>query len=253
MVYAHPEPRSMNGALRDVAVRALEGLGHTVVVSDLYAMNWKAAADGTDFLERDATERLRYATDSRKAYEAGQLADDIAAEQSKLLAADAVILQFPLWWFSMPAILKGWIDRVFTNGFAYGLTRPGVRYSARYGEGTLTGRRALVVTSCGAQPAHFSDRGVNGPIDDVLFPITHGILYYTGMEVLEPFVAYGSNRVDDAQFAALAQRYEAKLSGLFAERPIPFRPQNQGDYDDDLRLLPGLEGDATRLAMHRKS
>ena len=58
---------------------------------------------------------------SKKAFDADVLTDDAKTEIEKLLWADTLILQFPLWWFSMPAILKGWVDRVFAYGFAYGV------------------------------------------------------------------------------------------------------------------------------------
>ncbi|MCG4934242.1 NAD(P)H-dependent oxidoreductase, partial [Dorea formicigenerans] len=50
----------------------------------------------------------------------GAFAADVRTEIDHLLAADLVILQFPLYWFSVPAIMKGWIDRVFANGIIYG-------------------------------------------------------------------------------------------------------------------------------------
>ena len=56
IVYAHPQPRSLNGALRDFAVRRLEAAGHRVQVSDLYAMQWKATLDEHDAPERDPRE-----------------------------------------------------------------------------------------------------------------------------------------------------------------------------------------------------
>lgn len=58
IVYAHPEPRSLNGALKDFAVARLEAAGHAVQVSDLYAMGWKAVLDAGDSLEREASERF---------------------------------------------------------------------------------------------------------------------------------------------------------------------------------------------------
>src|SRR6266568_1101953 len=117
IVYAHPEPRSLNGSLRDFAVRHLESIGHSVQVSDLYAMRWKAVFDGDDFLARDLDARLDPIGDSKHAFATGTQSPDIAAEQQKLLWADAVILLFPLWWFSLPAILKGWVERVYAYGF----------------------------------------------------------------------------------------------------------------------------------------
>ena len=112
IVYAHPEPRSLNGALKDFAVARLEAAGHAVQVSDLYAMGWQAVLDAGDSLEREARERFDPSATSLRAFENGWQSVDIAGEQDKLRWADTLILQFPLWWFSMPAILKGWIDRV---------------------------------------------------------------------------------------------------------------------------------------------
>src|SRR5579859_4369375 len=102
MVYAHPEPRSLNGAVKEFAVERLRHAGHEVNVSDLYAMGWKATVDAADFLDRDADGPLvPIEGASAHAYATGTQAADIAAEQSKLLRADLLILQFPLWWFSM--------------------------------------------------------------------------------------------------------------------------------------------------------
>ena len=60
-VFAHPEPGSLNGALRDFGIRTLEAAGHEVRQSDLYAMKWKAVADGDDFADTDQRARLIYA------------------------------------------------------------------------------------------------------------------------------------------------------------------------------------------------
>lgn len=253
LVYAHPEPRSLNGALRDVTVAALRESGHAVQVSDLYAMNWKAVADAADFFGRNPDDRLHYARASREAYAEGTQTQDIADEQQKLVQADAVILQFPLWWFGPPAILKGWIDRVFANGFAYGVgiseTRPA---GTRYGEGNLAGKRALIVVTTGGREPHFSGRGIHGPIEDLLFPLTHGTLFYAGMGVLPVCAINGANRVSEAEFAATVARLRARLAGLFTDATIPFRSQNGGDYDVDLRLRDAVAPGEAGLAIHRR-
>ncbi|MGC1549718.1 MAG: NAD(P)H-dependent oxidoreductase, partial [Rhodanobacter sp.] len=187
LVYAHPEPKSLNGSLRDFIVGRLNDAGHTVQVSDLYAMQWKATLDADDFPQRDTAQRFNPSTDSRLAYVEGTQADDVAAEQAKLLWADLVIFQFPMWWFSMPAILKGWFERVYAYGFAYGVGEHSEsRWGERYGEGMLKGKRAMLVVTTGGWADHYSERGINGPIDDVLFPIQHGMLFYPGFDVLPP-------------------------------------------------------------------
>ncbi|MCE9669865.1 NAD(P)H-dependent oxidoreductase [Myxococcus stipitatus] len=250
IVHAHPEPRSLNGALKDLAVRHLTAQGHQVQISDLYAMGWKAVADGGDFPRHDSRERLSYVHASKVAFASDTQLPDIAAEQRKLLWAQAVIFQFPLWWFSMPAILKGWVDRVFAYGFAYGVgTHEGERWGDRYGEGTLAGRRAMLSVTIGGREPHYSDRGVNGALDDILFPIHHGVLFYPGMEVLPPFALFHSDRLHAEQWPSIAESFTARLDGLFTDAPIPFRRQNGGHYDTRQVLKPGLgQGTAgTRL------
>jgi NAD(P)H dehydrogenase (quinone) len=241
IVHAHPEPRSLNGALKEIAVTTLREAGHEVRVSDLYAMRWKATVDADDFGGTGGP--LRVVEDSGRAYDTGTLTADIAAEQEKLLWADAVIFQFPLWWYSMPAILKGWFDRVFTYHFAYGVgEHSDTRYGDRYGEGTLAGKRAMLAVTIGGREPHYTDRGINGPIDDLLFPIQHGILYYPGMDILPPFVIYGTDRLSPEDFTDAAKAWEQRLLALEQTDPIPFRPQNGGDYElPALRLREGLE------------
>lgn len=251
IVYAHPEPRSLNGALKDLAVRHLTARGHDVRVSDLYAMQWKAAADAADFLGHGAEKRLFYARASKAAFAGSSQTPELAAEQDKLLWADAVIFQFPLWWFSMPAILKGWIERVFAYGLAYGVgVHEGERWGDRYGEGKLAGRRAMLSITMGGRAPHYSDRGVNGALEDLLFPIQHGILFYPGMAVLPPFATYFADRLTADDWPAIAAAFQARLDGLFTDDPIPFRTQNGGHYDAQQVLKPGLARGASGTRIH---
>ncbi|MCA1452380.1 NAD(P)H-dependent oxidoreductase [Bradyrhizobium sp. BRP22] len=237
LVFAHPEPRSLNGALRDVAVAELTAQGHDVLISDLYAQNWKSEIDRADFpaLAKDA--RLKPGAASSEAFAAGTLTDDVKAEQEKLLSADVLILQFPLWWYTMPAILKGWVDRVYAYGFAYGVGEHSDRHwGDRFGEGTLAGKRAMLIVTTGGWEQHYSPRGINGPIDDLLFPINHGILYYPGYDVLPPFVAYRVDQLDEKGFDLIADRLRMRMRTLATTPPIPYRQQNGGDY-----LIPSLQ------------
>lgn len=249
IIYAHPEPRSLNGSLKDDAVTFLTGQGHEVQVSDLYAMKWRAEADSRDFPQRDPAERLVYNAASRDAYLAGAQASEITAEQEKLKWADAIIMQFPLWWYSMPAILKGWVDRVYARRFAYGVGPKGYE---RFGQGNLKGKRAMLAITAGPEQEHYAPRGVHGFMDDLLFPITHGILYYPGMDVLPSFVLYKAAALPPDGFETAAAKYRARLETLFTTEPIPFRPQNGGDYDENLQLKPGLEGGKTGLSIHTR-
>jgi len=253
LVFAHPDPRSLNGALRDVAVAELEARGHEVRVSDLYANGWKSAVDRADFPSLARTSGLIPVAASKSAFEAGTLTVDVKAEIDNLLWADTLILQFPLWWFSMPAILKGWVDRVFAYGFAYGVgEHSDRRWGDRYGEGILAGKRAMLIVTAGGWEEHYASRGVNGPIDDLLFPINHGILYYPGYDVLPPFVVYRVDRLDRAGFEPLAERLRERMRTIATAPPIPYRQQNGGDYlIPSMNLRPGLgEPAVAGFALH---
>lgn len=230
LVYAQPEPTSLTRHLVDVAVAVLQGSGHAVMHSDLCGMKWKAVFDADDFPRRLHAERLSFIAESGHAYANGWQTADVVQEQRKVLAADAVILLFPLWWFGLPAIMKGWIDRVWAYGLAYG--HRGAGNTHRYGEGGFAGKRALLAVSVGGPEEDYSPRGINGPLEELLFPVTHGSLFYTGMQVLPTFAVYGSGRLDAEGLAAAEERWRKRLQHLFSEEPIPFRAQNGGDYPD---------------------
>ncbi|KAF6816944.1 hypothetical protein CSOJ01_02641 [Colletotrichum sojae] len=247
IVFAHPEPQSLNGALLRAAVDELESQGHEVRVSDLYAMKWKSQVDRADFPHLDTSDRFKVARASAEATASNTLTDDVKQGQEKLLWADLVILQYPLWWYATPASMKGWVDRVYSLGFAYG---PGEytneRWGDRYGEGRMEGKRAMVVATVGSWREHCSARGVTGPIEDILFPVTHGVLFYAGFEVLPLFVVYQADQADDVAFERVAEELRERLRSLDTTEPIEYRKQNGGDYDiPTLVLKPGLEDPET--------
>ncbi|WP_394830252.1 NAD(P)H-dependent oxidoreductase [Pendulispora rubella] len=248
IVHAHPEPTSLTRQLVETTKQTLEAQGHGVMSSDLYGMHWKAVFDERDFPARVDPGRLSFIEESGHAYSTGQQTADVASEQEKLLAADALILQFPLWWFGMPAILKGWVDRVFAYGLAYGYKGEGNRY--RYGDGGLKGKRALLSVMVGGPEKDYAPRGINGPLEELLFPITHGTLFFPGMEVLPTHAVYGSARMTAAGVEEAKAGWQARLEGLFADAPIPFRRQNGGDYPDGHGLAAHVARGQTGLRAH---
>jgi NAD(P)H dehydrogenase (quinone) len=248
IVYAHPEPASLTRQLVEVSLETLQEQRHRVLLSDLCGMRWKAVFDEHDFPHRANPDRLSFVKESGHAYSTGQQTPDVAAEQEKLLSADAVIFQFPLWWFSMPAILKGWVDRVFAYGLAYGYKGEGNRY--RYGDGGLKGRRALLSVTLGGPAADYSPRGINGPLDQLLFPITHGMLFFAGMDVLPTYAVYGTGSLTAAGVDAARQAWRSRVENLFQDSPIPFRRQNGGDYPDSHVLAGDVAVGQTGLTAH---
>lgn len=235
IVYANPEPKSFNGALKNLALSVFSEQGHTVKVSDLYAMNFKAVANRDDFRELSNPDFFKLQVEQGKAYQNETLAPDIAAEIENLFWADFVLLQFPIWWFSMPAILKGWVDRVFITGAIYGGTdSQGARM---YSNGGLQGRKAMISVTLGGFAGMNSASGINGDIDQQLFHINHGMLYFTGMQVIPPFIAYAPAQIGQDAREQILDEYKQRLLSIETTLPLPYHPLT--DYDDNFVLKSG--------------
>lgn len=213
VVFAHPERRSFNGALFDTAVRTLAAAGHTVATSDLYRMNFDPVSDRRNFRTVKDPDYLRLQTEETWASEQSGFAPDLEAEIAKLEACDLLLFQFPLWWFGLPAILKGWVDRVLVMGRIYG-------YGKLYANGRFKGKRAMLSITTGGPAEAYAAGGFNGDIQGILRPIHRGILQFIGFDVLAPQIHYGPARVDDAQRAAWLAAYARRLAGIGEEAPI---------------------------------
>ena len=221
IVHAHPDPHSLTAQMVRAARAELRARGIEVIQSDLYAMGWKAVYDERDFPDRLDPERLSFVAESGHAFGTGTQPDDVRAEQAKLMAADAVVFQFPLWWFGMPAIMKGWIERVWAYGLAYGYRGAGNLH--RYGEGGFAGKRALLSVTMGGPSTDYGPRGINGQLDELLFPITHGTLFFPGMDVLPTYAVYGTGRIDAEGVERAQAGLAARMRTLFDDAPIPYR------------------------------
>ncbi len=227
IVHAHHEPLSFNGAMTREATAALRAAGSEVIVSDLYAMQFDPVSDRRNFVTVKEPSRLRQQIEETHASEHNGFTPALQAEMDKLAWCDTLILQFPLWWFGMPAILKGWIDRVFAVGRAYGNRR-------WFDVGVFAGKRALCSVTVGGLEHVYSDQGINGPIGSILFPINHGILGFTGFTVVEPFVVYGPTRISDEERISHLRRYRELVVGLNSA-PVIAGPKT-ADYDENLVL-----------------
>ncbi|WP_293694969.1 NAD(P)H-dependent oxidoreductase [uncultured Agrococcus sp.] len=248
-ISAHPEPSSLNGSLRRDAIEHLCQAGHTVIESDLYAMGWDPvvrAQDGGHHADTSPNV-FRVGADTRDSYVSGTQPAEIANEQAKLRRADAVVVQFPLWWYGMPAILKGWFDRVLVNGFAFG-TDPDTGRRLRFEQGPFAGKRALVVTTLGDRPHSIGPRGKSGELHELLFGLLHGTFAYTGMSVLPPWALPSADRITDYSQARDDLRW--RLDGLFTDEPIPYRPQFTGDYTSEWELEPHVRPGEHGVRVH---
>ena len=225
IVHAHPESQSFTTALKNHAVQALTDLGHHVEVSDLYAMNFNPVASSADFVTRGNPDYLNYALEQRQASKDQSLAPDIQSEIEKVQKADVVILNFPMYWTSMPAILKGWIDRVFVSGIFYG----GKRF---YDQGGMVGKKAMLSFTLGARDHMFGENAIHGSIENLLLPIQRGALAYVGFEVLPAFIAYHVPYISQEAREQMLVDFQKHLENIEQLQPLVFPKLEQ--FDDKL-------------------
>jgi NAD(P)H dehydrogenase (quinone) len=213
IVHAHPEPNSFNGAMTRIATEVLAGQGHIVTVSDLYAMRFHAASDRSNFATVAEGDYFKPQTEEAWASQHDGFAPDLEAEIRKLEACDLLIFQFPIWWFGLPAILKGWVDRVFVMGRIYGGGRI-------YETGLYRGRRAMLSLTTGAPPDSWVTGGRHGDIEAILRPIHRGIFQFVGFDVLRPQLSCSPARVGDAERAVMLEDWRQRVGNLFGEAPM---------------------------------
>ncbi len=234
IVHAHHEPASFNGAMTKTAAAVLAAAGHELIVSDLYAMGFDPVSDRRNFLTTRNPDYLKQQDEEAHASAVDGYAPDVQAEMDKLQWCEALILQFPLWWLGMPAIMKGWVDRVFALGRAYG----GGRY---FDQGVFRGKRAMCSITVGGPAAAYSDIGIYGPMGSILFPIHHGILGFAGFTVVEPFIVHAPARLGDGERNAQLAHYRQRLLNLAAAPTLAATPS--ANYEG-LVLKPSLRAAA---------
>ena len=213
IVLAHPEAKSFNGAMADTAKRALEAAGHTVAFSDLYRMGFNPVSDRHNFLSVKDPEYLKIQIEETYASEHNTFAPELEEEMRKVESCDLMIFQFPLWWFGLPAILKGWVDRVMAMGRTYG-------YGHIYDTGKFRGKRALLSLTTGGPQEAYLKGGFNGDMDAILRPIQRGILQFLGFDVLAPQIHYGPARSSDETRQGWLADWEDRLLHICDELPI---------------------------------
>jgi len=157
VVYAHPDPGSFNRALLGAVERRLNETGDLYDVRDLYALGFDPVLAREELAPDGAS---------------GERAD--ANRERELVAgAGALIFIYPVWWFGMPAIMKGYVDRVFSEGFAFSFD--GGRF-----RGLLGGKKVYIINTTGS-PREILDR--RGYLDAMRTATDAGIFEFCGMEV----------------------------------------------------------------------
>lgn len=226
LVLAHPEPSSLTAGLAVHGLSVLERAGHEVELADLYRMGFDPVSDRRNFASSADPARYDQQAEERRASSEASFSHALQSEIDRLKASDVVILQFPIWWLGMPAIMKGWIDRVFAVGVTYG----GGRWFDR---GMMRGKRAMLAVALGGTERAYSCDGMYGPAMDVLRPINHGILAFCGFDVVEPFLVFAPARKSDQQRQQVFDAYAERLTNIGSAPVLPML--RSSDYDHFVR------------------
>jgi NAD(P)H dehydrogenase (quinone) len=235
IVLAHPEPTSFNAQLARRARDVLMQHGHRVELSDLYAANFDPREAPDHFVVRRDSARFDAADEQRFSWERGALSEDVRGELDKIQAADVVVLQFPLWWFGPPAILKGWFDRVFVYGALYSSQH-------RHDRGVCRGKQAMLCVTTGSSAEACSPDGPEGDTELILWPTMY-TLRYVGFTVRQPFLIHGVRsgltgadaEAQGVRLAAEAARLGDRLLELERVRVVAFNSDDDWDEHDRLR------------------
>lgn len=189
VVYAHPNHESFNHAILNTTVQALEKKGHDVVIRDLYALDFQPVLKPAD------TAAMR----------AGQTPADILTEQQYITEADVITFIYPIWWTGLPAILKGYIDRVFAYGFAYAYDETGIAK-------LLSGKKGFIINTHGTPKEIYDEIGMTAGLkmtSDV------GILGFTGIEAVEHLLFGGIPAVGETALQDILVEVEQTVNRLF--------------------------------------
>ena len=236
IVLAHPEAKSYNAHLASLGRETLESRGWSVTVSDLYASRFDPCERADHYTERLDASRFDVQSEQRHASSLGRVPPIVADEIARLAEADLLILQYPMWWHLPPAMLKGWIDRVFIYGDVY-------TSKQRFENGRFAGKKAMLSVTVGTSEATYAFDGRSGDIGLLLWPVNFS-LAYVGYTVLEPFVAYGVEAglrySDAATIEARLKQIDLAWALRLAEiQRVPSIPFNRmADWGSDGRIVP---------------
>src|SRR4051812_361955 len=194
VVLAHPESQSFCAELARRAVVRMQSEGEVRLV-DLYAEDFDPVIRPSHFPQRISSARFEPMVEQAHQAATAAVTPDIARHQAAVGWSDGLVLVFPLWWWSMPAILKGWIDRVFSADFAYGARN-------------LGGRVGMVCATAETKSDRFEPTDGNNP----LHHIERGILKFCGFNVAPSFVAADIYDLSDDDRRRRLSDFEAWLT-----------------------------------------
>jgi len=237
VVLAHPEARSFNTHLSKRSQSVLREEVYNTSCSDLYAMDFDPRDGAHQYTTGKDEATFHAQAEQRHIADNGTLAEEAETEIGKLLSCDLLIVHFPLWWLGPPAILKGWMDRVFVYGRVY-------RSQMRYDAGKCNGKKMIACVTTGANAGSCAFNGREGDTRLHLWP-TLFAFRYLGFNVLDPAIFHGVGGVafiDGEQDGlstpdAYTRRWTDTLTSLGSRSSVSYN--RDSEFGDDNRLHPG--------------
>jgi NAD(P)H dehydrogenase (quinone) len=210
IVYAHHEPTSFTSALKNLATQVLSAQGHSVAISDLYGQGFNPIAQKWDFVTTSG-KHFNYMLEQKHAARLDMaFSPDIVGEIQKIKAADLIIFATPIWWFSVPAILKGWFDRVLAMGVAWDSGQI-------YENGLFRGKQAMLLAAAGGPDQYYQQDGKHqATSEQITHHINHGTLAFCGFNVHEPYIALNVLGQEDAGRAKIMQDLQFRIENLIS-------------------------------------
>lgn len=209
IVHAHENPGSFCSSLAQVAKETAISEKHEVMESQLYEMNFNPIGGRHDFESDSGATYYKYAMEQLHASQNEGFESLLSEEMKKLTQADRLIFNFPLWWWGMPAILKGWVDRVMAYGVAYGGDY------GYYNEGRFINSKAMICTTTGSPELVYTNALHGYTVNRILDLIEKGTLGLVGFGVYPAFVAYGVSRITQEERFSLIEDYKIHLKKFF--------------------------------------
>ena len=190
IVFAHPNSDSLNGHFKTTVESLLLENGHQVIVRDLIQMGFNPVLSLEDMIGQ------------RK----GMVNQDVKQEQEHVSWADCITFIYPIWWTGMPAVMKGYIDRVFTYGFAYS-------YDTGVQQGLLKGKSVIVVNTQGKSQEEYEASGMAKALS---LTSDTGIFEYCGTDVKRHLFFDGAARASPEN----VEKWACQLTELFNKSNI---------------------------------
>ncbi|RLJ33724.1 NAD(P)H dehydrogenase (quinone) [Chryseobacterium sp. 7] len=192
IIYVHPNENSLNHTLLNTVVETLHSQNQETVVRDLYKIGFNPV-----FSLQDMQGQFQ-----------GKLSDDVKTEQEHISWAEQITFIYPIWWTGLPAMMKGYIDRVFSYGFAY-------RYDQGIQKGLLKGKKTVIINTHGKSHEEYEKTGMDKALT---LTSDNGIFIYSGLEIIRHLFF---DKADKASPENL-EIWKGQIKNLYSEQVLNY-------------------------------